>query len=41
MSLKSTLDTRSPAYTEAADAMAVKLLELETEHAKALSLIHI
>ena len=35
--LKSTLDPRSPAYAEAAEAMAAKLAELETEHAKAIA----
>ena len=35
--LKSTLDPRSTAYTEAAEAMAAKLAELDTEHAKALA----
>ncbi|BBY19738.1 acyl-CoA carboxylase subunit beta [Mycolicibacterium litorale] len=35
--LKSTLDPASPGYTAAADAMAVKLAELEAEHAKALA----
>ena len=36
MSLKSTLDRRSPAFTDAAGAMRAKLAELETEHAMAL-----
>ncbi len=35
--LASTLDPRSPAYAEAAEAMAAKLAELEAEHAKALA----
>jgi acetyl-CoA carboxylase carboxyltransferase component len=35
--LASTLDPRSPAYAEAAEAMTTKLAELETEHAKALA----
>ena len=35
--LVSTLDPRSPAYAEAAEAMAAKLAELETEHAKAMA----
>ena len=35
--LKSTLDPRSPAYTEAADAMAVKLSELAAEHERSLA----
>jgi acetyl-CoA carboxylase carboxyltransferase component len=35
--LKSTLDPRSAAYTEAADAMSIKLDELQVEHAKALA----
>ncbi len=35
--LRSTLDARSPAYTEAASAMTTKLTELEAEHAKALA----
>ncbi len=35
--LASTLDPRSPAYAEAAEAMTAKLAELETEHAKALA----
>jgi len=34
--LKSTLDATSPAYTEAAAAMCVKLTEIEAEQAKAL-----
>ncbi len=34
--LASTLDPRSPAYAEAAEAMAAKLAELDAEHAKAL-----
>ena len=37
MTLKSVLDTRSPGYAEAADAMTAKLAELEAEHAKALA----
>ncbi len=35
--LTSTLDTRSPAYTAAAEAMTAKLAELDAEHAKALA----
>ncbi len=35
--LASTLDPRSPAYAEAAEAMTAKLAELEAEHAKALA----
>src|SRR6516165_5864353 len=35
--LKTTLDPRSAAYAEAADAMTAKLDELATEHAKALA----
>ena len=35
--LSSTLDPRSPAYAEAAVAMAAKLAELNAEHAKALA----
>ncbi len=35
--LKSTLDRRSPAYLDAADAMSVKLGEIDAEHAKALA----
>ena len=35
--LTSTLDTRSPAYTAAAEAMTAKLTELDAEHAKALA----
>ena len=35
--LKSTIDPRSAAFSEAADVMAAKLAELETEHAKALA----
>jgi acetyl-CoA carboxylase carboxyltransferase component len=34
--LASTLDPRSPAYAEAAEAMTAKLTELDAEHAKAL-----
>ena len=34
--LASTLDPRSPAYAEAAEAMTTKLAELDAEHAKAL-----
>jgi len=37
VSIKSTLDAASPAFTEAASAMAAKLTELDTEHAKALA----
>ena len=35
--LASTLDPRSPAYAEAAEAMLAKLAELDAEHAKALA----
>src|SRR3954469_762387 len=35
--LASALDPRSPAYTEAAEAMSAKLEELNAEHAKALA----
>ena len=35
--LASTLDPRSPAYAEAAEAMTAKLAELDAEHAKALA----
>jgi acetyl-CoA carboxylase carboxyltransferase component len=35
--LASTLDSRSPAYAEAAEAMTAKLAELDAEHAKALA----
>ncbi len=35
--LKSALDPSSPAYAEAAEAMAAKLAELDAEHAKALA----
>src|SRR5689334_25427507 len=35
--LASTLDPRSSAYSEAAEAMTAKLAELEAEHAKALA----
>ena len=35
--LKSTVDPASPAFAEAAEVMATKLAELETEHAKALA----
>jgi acyl-CoA carboxylase subunit beta len=35
--LKSAIDPRSAAYSEAAEAMCVKLTELETEHGKALA----
>ncbi|MCG7610318.1 MULTISPECIES: acyl-CoA carboxylase subunit beta [Mycobacterium] len=35
--LKSTIDPRSDGFTEAAEAMATKLAELEAEHAKALA----
>ena len=35
--LASTLDPRSPAYAEAAEAMTAKLAELDVEHAKALA----
>ncbi|CDO07045.1 acyl-CoA carboxylase subunit beta [Mycolicibacterium cosmeticum] len=35
--LRSTLDPRSSAYTEAAQAMTAKLAELDAEHAKALA----
>ncbi len=35
--LASTLDPRSPAYAEAAEAMTTKLAELDAEHAKALA----
>lgn len=35
--LKSTLDPRSAAYTDAAAAMTAKLADLDTEHAKALT----
>src|SRR6202790_725723 len=35
--LKSMVDTRSPAYTDAAAAMTTKLAELAAEHAKALA----
>jgi acetyl-CoA carboxylase carboxyltransferase component len=34
--LRSTLDTRSPGYAEAAEVMTVKLAELDAEHAKVL-----
>lgn len=37
MTLKSAIDVSAPAYTEAAEEMAAKILELEAEHAKALS----
>jgi acetyl-CoA carboxylase carboxyltransferase component len=37
MTLRSSLDTRSPAYSRAAEAMTVKLAELDVEHAKALA----
>ncbi len=37
MTLKSLIDTRSPAYREAAEAMAAKIAELDAEHAKALA----
>ncbi|MCB0948618.1 MAG: acyl-CoA carboxylase subunit beta [Mycobacterium sp.] len=37
MTLRSVLDTRSPGYTEAAEAMTAKLAELEAEHAKTLA----
>ena len=37
MTLKSAIDTRSPAYTDAAEAMTAKLAELDAEHAKALA----
>lgn len=36
-SLRSAIDTRSPAYTDAAEAMSAKILELDAEHAKALA----
>ncbi len=36
MTLRSTLDPASPAYTEAASVMTAKLAELDAEHAKAL-----
>src|SRR5215218_6222578 len=35
--LRSTLDPRAPAYSEAAEVMAAKLAELDAEHAKALA----
>ncbi|MEZ0050293.1 acetyl-CoA carboxylase carboxyltransferase component [Mycobacterium sp. MAA66] len=35
--LRSTVDVASPGYREAAQAMAAKLAELDTEHAKALA----
>lgn len=35
--LKSTLDTNSPAYAEAAGALTEKLAEIDAEHAKALA----
>src|SRR5271156_5893671 len=35
--LKSTLDPRGAAYTEAAEAMSAKLAEIDSEHAKALA----
>ena len=35
--LRSTLDAASPAYLEAAEAMAAKLAEIDAEHAKALA----
>ena len=35
--LRSTLDAKSSAYTEAASAMTAKLAELDAEHAKALA----
>src|SRR6478609_2688252 len=35
--LPSTLDSASPAFTDAASAMTAKLAELDTEHAKALA----
>ena len=35
--LRSTLDSASPAFTDAASAMTAKLAELDTEHAKALA----
>ena len=35
--LSSALDARSPAYAAAAEAMAAKLAELDTEHAKAVA----
>ena len=35
--LKSTIDPRSAAFTEAADVMTTKVVELDTEHAKALA----
>ena len=35
--LASTLDPRSSAYTEAAEAMSAKLAEIDAEHAKALA----
>src|SRR4051794_7346211 len=35
--LTSTIDPRSAGYTDAADAMAAKLAELDTAHAKALA----
>ncbi|MFI0450407.1 acyl-CoA carboxylase subunit beta [Actinomadura sp. 6N118] len=37
MTLKSTLDPRSPEYRERREAMLAKLAELEAEHAKALA----
>ncbi len=37
MTLRSVLDTRSPGYTDAVEAMTAKLTELESEHAKALA----
>jgi acetyl-CoA carboxylase carboxyltransferase component len=37
MTLRSTLDVTSSAYTEAAETMTAKLTELESEHAKALA----
>lgn len=35
--LKSTIDSRSAAFTEAAEVMTAKLAELDAEHAKALA----
>ena len=37
MTLKSTVDVKSPAFADAAEAMTTKLAELDTEHAKALA----
>ena len=35
--LKSTVDAKSAAFSEAADVMTTKLAELDAEHAKALA----